>query len=282
MSIPALQPPSASAPAPSAPQAAPVTGAPDASTQIGATEKAPPANDPRVSTIMAKLARKERELQQRELQIKTDSEKVKEYYDAKNSKNPIKALQALGMSYQDATEYMLNEGQPTTEQKLKMIEERLSAKEAEELKKAEESKKSEIEKNIGHFKRQIRDEALAQAEKYELIVAHEAYEEVFNVIEEYYNEHEVLPNLQDAFEHVESYLEEQARKLLSLKKLSPKSEAKEDLLNKRAPDTKPAATQPSVASTLTNSAVSSARPTDSQFLSDDESKRRAAALIRWS
>ena len=71
-----------------------------------------------------------------------------------------------------------------------------------------------------NFQDEIGDFVKQNGEDYELIGASEAEGLVYDVIEEHYNETGRILDLKEAADAVESYLEEEAGKLMKLKKIS--------------------------------------------------------------
>jgi hypothetical protein len=236
----------------------------------------------KLSSRFAALTRKERELIKRERELKSqfDVPEYKTFQEAKKERNPIKLLQAIGMSYQDATDFVLNDQKHTPDQNTRALQEKIDALERSMQDKEAKQEQERYDSIIGKHKSDIRTLVDSNAETYELIAANSAYDTVYEVIEEHFNSNgEILP-IEQAAQYVESYLEDEAKKLLGLKKLAPKvpvtQGANEDTTK---PDVKtPSRTSP----TLTNNLISSqvAQPSDDRWLSDEESKARAAALLR--
>jgi adenylate kinase family enzyme len=232
------------------------------------------------------LQRREREIQKREAELRERAKEIesdsgyKEYTQAKNAKNPLQALQALGMSYQDATEFVLNNSEATPAQQIKNLQSVI-----EELKNdltgyKQSKEDEEYNGTINAAKREIREIVDSSPEQFEFIRANDAYETIWEVIEEHHAQTgKVLPYDQAA-KHVEDYIEAQAQKMLSIKKLSSKFGTKVDS-KELAP---PQPTQASNRQTLTNSMVSAAPnailSSENRYLSDDESKLAAAEFLR--
>lgn len=246
----------------------------------GTTETKPPARE---SARFAELAKRQRELTQRQLELKAKEERLSpvEQALAKAKENPLAALEALGMTYEDLTHYILNEGkEPEPEDKLAAIEKRLNDRETAEREAREKEAAERVEATLTQFKTSIADTAKASPDKYELILNAGDYgtELVFDTVSEYFQTHgEVLP-IETALEHVEAYFEKEALRISQANKIKaklvPPVEPKEKDKN---PERQ---TGPSV--TLTNKLVSSAAESTAKRLSEEESKRAAAALLRWN
>lgn len=209
--------------------AAPATGSPPAA-------PASPPEDDRIRRGFAALSRKEKALREKERLIKTAEETTKrlEALQGKAMANPIEFLKEFGLSYEQLTDYILGTEKPapTPEDRVKALEERLE-KEAREAKDARERAASEAtERSIANYKEQILKPGIkGNADKYELINARgdEGSELVFEVIEQYHAQNGKVLAWHEAADHVEKALEDEARKLLSLKKfqISAKAPASE-------------------------------------------------------
>lgn len=269
--------------APDAPVIAPdASAAPEASQ--AAPESTPEAKPPaRESARFAELAKRQRELTQRQLELKAKEERLTpvEQALAKAKENPLAALEALGMTYEDLTHFILNEGkEPEPEDKLAAIEKRLNERETAEREAREKEAAERVEATLTQFKTSIADTAKASPDKYELILNAGDYgtELVFDTVSEYFQTHgEVLP-IETALEHVEAYFEKEALRIAQANKIKaklvPPVEPKE---KDKSPER-----QTGTNVTLTNKLVSSAAEATAKRLSEEESKRAAAALLRWN
>ena len=111
----------------------------------------------------------------------------------------------------------------------------------------------------------------SKPEQFELIQANEAKDVVYDVIEEHYNETGKILDIEEAAQAVESYLEEEAEKLLSLGKLRSKF------------NTGDFEQQPQRQSQVTLSNAHSAQANErvGRKLSEEESKREMARMLQW-
>lgn len=190
------------------------------------------------------LTTKEAELQKRlqDMEARSKSEKT---LAEKFKENPLAALQEIGLTYDQLSEIVLNDGNPTMDMKLERRAKELESKtlsEIEQLKKqiAEKEEKEAQERynqTINNFKMQIRNEVSGNEDKYELIKAHEAYDLVMEVMQEFYNTNETLMDLNQALEAVEAHLEDEARQILKLKKFQTSSTPKQPTEGKQAAPT---------------------------------------------
>jgi hypothetical protein len=254
-------------------------------------EDAPP-EDPASAKFAARFAaltKRERALQQREVALK-GREADPEYSEYKKSRenaklDPIGLLKAHGWDFDTLTQFVLADKKLTPEQQVALLQDELAAdKKARadaEAKKAQDAD-AQI---IATHKRQIAAHIQAAGDALELtrLAGADAEELVYSVIEQHWEETggdnggQIMP-IDQAAAAVETFLENQAReKVLKSKKFAPKVEQPAPAAP--APD-KPTATMPP---TLTNRSVTGATPVETgRTLSDDESKRAAAALLRWN
>jgi hypothetical protein len=236
----------------------------------------------------AVLSKREKELQRKmqELKAAQENEDYKSFMTAKQSRNPIQALQALGMSFQDAAQFVLNDQkhpEPTVEDQIKELKAQISRQEEERVLREEQEKQDYIQRTIDNHKRDIASYIKTNSDKYELIAANDAQETVFEVIEEYYNKFNKIMSIEEASSKVEDWLTDRARSLFKLKKFQP-VHSDEQVQPQAAPQARPQPTEirPKIGMTLTNSGVT-AQPGQGNLgsLSRDESIKRAAAMLRF-
>lgn len=274
--------------------AAPGTGAnPGDPPAAAAPLEAAPAGDKKdvdLSTRFAALTKRERVIVERERALKPLEKDVSAWKQAQESAklNPMALLEAHGLTYDAVTQFVLNDRKLTPEQRIEAIEAE-RAKERELAAKAQKDKDSEqVTSVIDGHKQAIREHVDQAGDTYELVRLNDAYDLVHTVVEEHFFEHGTILPVADAAKAVEDYLEGEARdKVLKSKKFAPKAETPPPPATPQAaagggdgPETR----QP--APTLTHRAVSSAPPPAGadahKDLSDEESKRRAAAMLRWN
>ncbi len=250
----------------------------------------------------AALTRKEKELRQREQAIVAklaEAEKRAKELEERASKeksledmikeNPLRALrEKYGYDFDKLAEMQLNDENPTADMKLdrraKELEEktlsRIEQLEKQIAEKEEQAKKAQYEAITKQFKQEISKEISSNPEVYELILANEAENEVFDLIETYYNQtaeyqdgvmvkEGIILTVQDAAKHVEDHYEEEAKRILKLKKFNKQTSPEEQEKKVAAP-------------TLSNDLASESPKNGSKFMSDEESKREAAKLIRFN
>jgi hypothetical protein len=232
----------------------------------------------------AALSRREKALREREAELEQrygnrEKEVPLEY---KLKQNPLKALEEMGLSYDKLTELALNDGQLTPDMQMKLmrdeleddyrskfeaLEKRLNDKEVAD----EESRYNSVKENfmgeIDYFVKNNKD-------SYEFVDHNQAKEVVYDVIEEHYNETGRILDIKDAVDAVESYLEEEAEKLFQLNKIKSRFEPN------RTPE--PEETPRQSQTTLSNAHSAQAQERVARTLSDEESKREIAKLLRWN
>lgn len=267
---------------------------------------APATQDDKFAAKFAALSRKQKQVEQRERLMeqreKDWNTKFSEQETSYKSKyidpdaltqNPLKILQDRGLSPEKLAELILNDGKKTPQHLMDEYEKKMQAK-FDELNgkltaKDEAEKNAKIQEATDQFKSKINSFANENAE-YELIRANEATDLVYDTIEEYYNQtlaqateageqdaKGIILNTKEACDLVEKYLEDEAKKIFS------KAPSK---LSKFAPGTTataaPAANPQGQSSpTLSNAMSTSSQAVDHSKLSDQDSKKEAAKLIKW-
>ena len=182
------------------------------------------------------------ELEERLQELQNPPEEPQAPIEERLRRNPFETLEEMGLGYDKLTELALNDGKLTPEMQMKLmreelehgykskfeeLEERLSQKEQEE----EYNKYESIETN---FKQEI-DSFVNGKDEFELINANGASDLVYDVIEEHYNDTGRVLNMDEAAEAVESYLEDELEKLMSLGKVKSKFSPRQEQVFKRQP-----------------------------------------------
>jgi hypothetical protein len=230
----------------------------------------------------AALSRKEKALRERELELdKKYGNKEKELpLERRIRANPLKALEELGLDYDKLTELALNDGRLTPDMQMKLmreelendykdkfnsLEERLNAKEKME----EEAKYDAVKQGfVGEINSFINE----NKSDFEYVAHNDATDVVYDVIEEHYNETGRILDIKEAVEAVESYLEEEAEKLLNLGKV------KNRLTSMRDEYEQP---QRQSQTTLSNAHSAQGNERVVRKLSDEESKSAMAKMLQW-
>lgn len=285
-------PPEPAAAAPSAPEPEPaVTETPKAvETQAEQPQtEQQPQEDPDFVRRFNALARKEREMLQREQQIKERHQEFENYQKerAKLKDNPLDFLESNGWKFQDLADYVLNNNQATPETQVSRLQKRLDDMEAERKAEIESREKAEQqaknEEQLTAFKNSIKETVSTKSEQYELVNEYGEYETVYDVIANYYNEHGVILDTDKAAAEVEKYLEDRLTKAANTQKFRRRYSPIEQAIADAAERKEELRPQDTGLSTLTNESVSQApaQPKDeSGYLSEEESKAKSAEILR--
>jgi hypothetical protein len=228
--------------------AAPATHSPEASIEAAAAllrgESAPEATQPeptpkeaskpsqsaeeaKIAKSFAALSRQEKRFKQQVDEWKAEKAKIDaelaELRSVKEalSANDIAKLEASGFSFEEAARRVLNGDKPSPESKLQAVEKKVEEFERQKLEadrvaaeQAQETAKENYLANIG--------EIVQKDERFELIRARGAIQDVWDVTEEHFKQTgEIIP-IETAADLVERYLEQEAEKLLSAKKIRDK------------------------------------------------------------
>jgi len=242
------------------------------------------------SAEFSALVRKERALQRQRELIKTQQSQMSER-EAKlkafeTASDPISVLQAKGYTYQEATDYILNEGKSTPETELKSIKQQIA-----EIKAARDQEKLDAENNSKTQAQQTYDNALAEFRTgvdalvasnpvdYELIALNESQDLVVATVTEHWeqeykkwNENQSGPkpkamSMKEAADLVEAYHDSLVEKSVGTKKWR----------SKLAPgEAGKAPAKPAASPTLSHAVTSSSAP--SMLPAKNENERMARAL----
>lgn len=255
------------------------------------------------SAKFAALSRRERQLLEREKKLKQIEEennqkfqKATSYEDRlkKVKQNPAELdniLSEAGMTFEEYVNFKLGIESEKKElspdemynQLKKEMEENFKKIEEEKLK-AEEAKNTQI---ISDFKNDIESFITKNSDKYELINYQGDTQLVFDVIEEYYATHGEVLDIEEAANHVEKHLEDLVDGATKLKKIAskfaPKAESIQPQLESAPKIEQAFEEKKKVASpTLSNELNGSNSSTKNPVATLEESKKRAAQLLRWS
>jgi len=253
-----------------------------------------PKEDPEFSSRFAALSRKEKYLQDQATSLKQKEEQYNqvEALKAKIKENPAAVLEHYGLSLDDLILASLGAEAPppTTESQIEMLRKEIEGfktaaqqKEENAAKAAEEAYQNSINEAIVAHQLKITDHLSKNVDKYELINLQGAQDLVWEVTEAHYDatDGEILTPEQAA-DKVEAYLEEQTRKALSLSRFKAKETTQEtDSGSFMAEQVRPV--EKPKTQTLTSEFVRPATPSERpSALDPDESKKRAAQLLKWT
>jgi hypothetical protein len=262
--------------------------------------------DDKLSKRFAALSRKEKEIQEERKKIEEERRafeserkeiqgKLTEATKAQDilriaQEDPISFLRETGISFDKLADAMLNDdGTLKTQSELakvkKEMDEKIEAlrKEREDEKKTAQTQQEEkelrekeyyIAQQIENFRQGMNQTIESKPDDYELILANQAQDSVWSVIENFFYETGEILQPEVAAEYVEKQLLEQAQKLLSTKKLATGSKVAVRDKIKDVQD------KPRPSRTLTNgSAIAATIDEDTDSLDDGEAFRRALSLL---
>ena len=239
----------------------------------------------KLAEINAKLADLEAKSQPIKIEPEVEPEIPLEY---RLKKDPIKTLEELGMPYETLTQMVLNDGKLPVDAQMRLMKEelerdyktkfeelnnKLAEKEQQELEREKQNEETKYNEVITNFKSEI-NELVDGSEEYELIKLNEAYDLVYDVIEQYYEKNGEILDKKEAADQVESYL------LDELTKIQEKSQK---LKNRVSVAETPTAQTQRQSPTLSNSlAATGATPKPNRMLSREESIAQLANQIKWT
>lgn len=261
--------------------------------KVPETPKQPEKQEIDFGTRFAALTKKERQILERDRALKAQEKEFTELKKAREQAqvDPIALLKAHGLTYDQVTQFVLNDGKLTEAQRIAMLEDRLKKEDETKAEAAKREEKERVERAISEHQQAIGQFLSSAGDDFEITKAHgdDGVALVYSVIEQHYSstfdeetQQGQILSIEEAAKAVEAHLEKQARdRVLSLKRFQPKSVTSDA----ETPAPPPSSAEPETkrpAPTLTNAAVASAPPPDSRKdLSDEESKRRAASMLRW-
>ena len=258
-----------------------------------AAEAPPEPERPDFSRQFAALARKERALRQKEQEI-ANFAKEREQFEGTSTRladlqrlakeNPAKLLGELGINYDELTQQVINEGNPTEEQQLRLENEKLQARlgKLEEIydKQRQQAEQAQIKAAHTQLVDNIKN-FVDDSNTFEMVQHHDAYGLVAQVMQEHYNTTREVLEYGDAAKLVEDHFMAEAERYLGSKKLQ---ERFRELDKPRESETPEAAEQAvKRVKTLSNGDVAKKTETSGSTLeSKEKSLERVAAMIKWA
>lgn len=207
-----------------APEAAPESPAP-----------APEPEKPRADRF-ALLARKEQDLLRKQQAVKQQqqilaqqAEQLRAFEQAKKQAllNPLDALKQLGLTYEQITEFVLNDNKPTPNAEVMSVRQELEefkrAQREEQEKLLEQQREMQTREQqaiIESFREEVGEYVSQHAETYELTNLYGGANLVSDVIEEHFKQSGKLLTIPEAAKLVEEHYEELARKAQQTKKFA--------------------------------------------------------------
>lgn len=239
----------------------------------------PEGTDTDLSKQFAALARKEKAILDRERKAAELEKRFGKYGQVKPKDNPLAWLETGEITIEELIQAKLKEGKPpTAEERTLTVEEKLAKLEKQLADKDAASKQEHIDREVQKFRDSITALVDSDKVKFELILAHGAQNEVYNVCELYYNENHHKPDfkpldISKAAELVEDQLFSEAKekysKVAKYKSLFVPTEQAPDT-NKATDTPKPTTTEP----TLTNRGTTPSAPSTKTL-----SREKAIAMI---
>lgn len=254
---------------------------------------APAAAEPakpkeRSADRFASLARKEAEvyrkaqaIRQQQAELARQAEEIKNFQALKSKAvlNPLDALKELGLTYEQVTEYVLNDNKPTPsaevltlKQELEEFKRQNAERESRQEQQRREMAEREQRQIITAFRDEVNEYVSQHAETYELTSLYNGAYLVSDVIEQNFKDTGKLLSIPEAAKMVEEYYEDLGRKTLATKKFAA---TKQDATPAQVETKTPAAKMPP---TLSNDLSASVTAASQRPRSDAE--RIAAALAR--
>jgi len=282
-----------------APQAAGEMTSPDpASVPEAPQEEATPVEKPRgdITKKFSALAKKEKQLRQREAELKSMEAKLAESnkpqaapeevpLDVLIKNNPLEALKKAGYSLEDILSIMASGDSMPKEITERQEKDKLQAKIRDLEEKLENVvptfEKSQAEKEhaqvINTYKSELKTFVAADPDAYELVIANNAYDTIFDVIDTHYGETGKLLSEKEAADAVENYFYEEAMKLSNHKKLKKMFQPD----SKDGSESEVGSHRQNVTLSNRDSSTSVVGDTERK-LTREESLQRAAALLKWN
>jgi len=255
---------SAASEAPAAPASTPTAEEILAAARAAAESKVEPERPAKVDPKFSALARKEAELHRAREAMKAEKAAIEEahrqvvaFEEARHAakRDPVAALQALGISYDDLTEHVLNGGKPTPSAEVAALREELDQLRVEQetaRARAEEAAAARLAAEHSAVIEEARSEAVAFVEanssRYELTSINGAATLVPQVREQHFARTGKLLTVEQAADLVEKHFESLADRIAKARKVQAKAAP-------AAPA--PAASPPAERRTLSNSLTAS-------------------------
>lgn len=241
------------------------------------------------------IAREEARLQAQRRELKAQQaeyEKLRaqvaeiEKARAEAKRDPIAFMEKHGLTYDDVTQFVINDKRPTPSLEVKEVRDELARAKAEiqehfereaearerAEQEAEEARRESYAQTIKEFKGDLGEFIKGKGEEYELINLWGEHELVYNTIEQYHARTGKILTMKEAADVVEAHLLDTATKAIATKKVSAKmGEKKEKTEGQRA-------TEPTQPRTMTGELTPSTPAYSSDAAARSEKDRMARAL----
>lgn len=164
-------------------------------------------------------------------QFEAERKRLQTYEEARQNakKNPIAALEAAGLSYDDLVSAYMDDGKPTVEKNVESFKSEISTMKStiEDMRQAALKKEQDalIEQNtsvIADFRNSVLNDVSTAKDKYPLINSLGRSQDVLAVIENHFSQTGQLIDHNEAASYVESYLSEELPKQIEQYLADPK------------------------------------------------------------
>ena len=235
----------------------------------------------RAQAVKQQQAEFVRQMEAQRAEMMRQAEEIKAYQSAKQAAalNPLDALKQLGLTYEQITEYVLNDNKPTPTAEVQSVRQELEAfkKQArEEQEKLVRAQRDQIAREqqqiVENFREEVSEYVSQHSDAYELTNLYGGASLVFDVINEHFNQTQKLLSIPEAAKLVEEHYEDLAKKAQATKKFAASTQ------KAASPQEVPAAPAPKPGPTLSNSLT--AMPAGKAQSPRTDAERIAAALAR--
>jgi len=252
-----------------------------------------------------KLNKKEREIEQKRAEILEKEKRLARYEELEASKDPLKVLEAYGVTIEDVVNKVMDEkNKDTPEYQIKTLKEQLDEikrekqREIEAKKKAEEEaemtrihneKKAYLEESVKYINNKIKD-AIDNSETAEILKSLKDYNTVFDTVlevvkmnpESFKTKEDVEKIIPQAISTIEEQYEQRLELLKEANKVKKKFGLLKDDDQKQKTETNGQDKKPLFSKTLTNSMPAQQTKSESsgKLLNREDSLRSAAAFLR--
>lgn len=235
------------------------------------------------------LAQRAKELEERLAAIESSTKDESKYISREEfRKNPYKYMTEDKISLESVAELALNDGKKSPEQITAELEAKMEAKvramEEKLAQKEQAEQQAQIEAALNAYKQQLTEFA-NNTPDYEMIRANDAMELVYEVIEQHCEatiDEEtgkgIILSNKEACDMVEKYLLDQEKARIEKYRNLNKTKG---MFEPQATKVEPSVKAPE-STTLTNTLATEVPTKGSRTLSDEESKREAAKLLKWN
>ena len=188
----------------------------------------------------AQLARKERELVQRQRAMRIEADRMRQEavvtqrarsFMSQIKSKPLEALKQVGVSYDDLTQAVLNDGKPAADMQVKALQDelrRFQAQQRIQQQRAVAAERQAVVREqraaIQEFNEEVSEFVTANPETYELTNLHNGHGLVAQTIEAYFQKTGKVMSPKEAADQVESYLEQAVERSIATKKWAARNQ----------------------------------------------------------